>query len=87
MESDKSVQCGYYQVRLPGQQLLHRTRIPLKHIDQIKSSVKQMIKINVTIQIDGKFSRLFEIDGNAPVYVSSVNLGKKAQSNSKTLKI
>jgi hypothetical protein len=47
-------------------------RIPLTHIDQIKSSVKNLTKLQVKIRNDFKLEGLFEIGGESPVFIAKL---------------
>ena len=56
-------------------------RIPLEHIDQINSSIKNLTRVHVFIRNDNKMEDLFELAGESPVYISSVNKSKQKNTN------
>ncbi len=63
--------------RNSNEESLRPRRIPLKHIDQIKSNVKNLTKIQVKIKNEFKLDGLFEIGGESPCFISKLSKSGK----------
>ncbi len=52
-------------------------RIPLRHIDQINSSVRNLDRVEVTWRNERRLHGLLDIAGQSPTYISYINKSKQ----------